>query len=84
MTQYGFFFDETRCVDCRACVVSCRDWYNIPSGPVKLSRMFSGRKERIQILSFTLSLHPAITVQMLSACRPRMARCSRKEPTEQS
>ena len=39
--QYGFFFDETRCIDCRACVVSCRDWYNIPSGPVKLSRMFS-------------------------------------------
>ncbi len=40
MVQYGFFFDESRCTDCRACVVVCRDWYDIPAGPVKWLRMF--------------------------------------------
>jgi len=39
--QYGFFFDESRCMDCRACVIACLDWYDIPAGPVKLARMFS-------------------------------------------
>lgn len=40
MTQYGFFFDESRCMDCRACVVACRDWYDLPNGPLKGARMF--------------------------------------------
>jgi len=41
MTQYAFFFDETRCTDCRACSVACRDWNSIDAGPVKWLRMFS-------------------------------------------
>ena len=41
MSQYAFFFDETRCIDCHACVVACRDWNNIDAGPVKWLRMFS-------------------------------------------
>jgi len=35
MTQYGFFFDQSRCYNCHACVVACRDWNDIPPGPVK-------------------------------------------------
>lgn len=41
MTQYAFFFDETRCIDCRACAVACRDWNQIDSGPVKWLRRFT-------------------------------------------
>lgn len=44
MPQYGFFFDQSRCIDCRACSVACRDWNNIPPGPVKWLRMFSWEK----------------------------------------
>jgi len=40
MTQYGFFFDESRCMDCRACVLACRDWYDLPNGSLKGARMF--------------------------------------------
>jgi len=39
--QYGFMFDETRCIDCRACSVACRDWNDIPAGPVKWLRRFT-------------------------------------------
>jgi anaerobic dimethyl sulfoxide reductase subunit B (iron-sulfur subunit) len=27
--QYGFYFDQTRCIGCYACVVACRDWHNV-------------------------------------------------------
>ena len=41
MTQYAFFFDETRCIDCRACSIACRDWNDIDAGPVKWLRVLS-------------------------------------------
>ncbi|MFH1381621.1 MAG: 4Fe-4S dicluster domain-containing protein [Chloroflexota bacterium] len=44
MAQYGFFFDQSRCTDCRACVLSCRNWYDISPGPVKWARMFQWEK----------------------------------------
>ena len=44
MVQYGFFFDASRCTDCRGCVLVCRDWNDIPAGPVKWLRMFQYEK----------------------------------------
>jgi anaerobic dimethyl sulfoxide reductase subunit B (iron-sulfur subunit) len=44
MVQYGFFFDQSRCTDCRACVISCRDWNNISPGLLKWGRMFQWEK----------------------------------------
>jgi anaerobic dimethyl sulfoxide reductase subunit B (iron-sulfur subunit) len=41
MTQYAFFFDESRCIDCRACAIACRDWNGIEPGPVKWLRRFT-------------------------------------------
>lgn len=41
MTQYGFFYDESRCVDCRACSISCRDWNGLEPGDVKYLRRFT-------------------------------------------
>lgn len=31
--QFGFYFDQTRCVGCYTCVVACKDWHDIPAGP---------------------------------------------------
>jgi anaerobic dimethyl sulfoxide reductase subunit B (iron-sulfur subunit) len=40
MPQYGFFFDESRCTSCYACAVACKDWNDIPAGPIKWLRMY--------------------------------------------
>jgi anaerobic dimethyl sulfoxide reductase subunit B (iron-sulfur subunit) len=40
MVQYGFFFDETRCVSCHNCAVACKDWNDVPPGPGKMLRLF--------------------------------------------
>jgi anaerobic dimethyl sulfoxide reductase subunit B (iron-sulfur subunit) len=44
MTQYGFFFDQSRCYNCHACVVACRDWNGIDPGPVKWLRLLQWEK----------------------------------------
>lgn len=35
MTQYAFFFDQSRCYSCHACSVACKDWNGIDPGPEK-------------------------------------------------
>ena len=40
MTQYGFFFDQSRCTGCRACSIACKGWYDIPPGPLKYMRVY--------------------------------------------
>ena len=38
-TQYGFFFDQSRCDNCMTCVVACKGWLGIGPGPAKPARM---------------------------------------------
>ncbi|MHA1763765.1 MAG: 4Fe-4S dicluster domain-containing protein [Promethearchaeota archaeon] len=37
--QVGFYFDQTRCTGCHACEISCKDWHDIPAGPMKWIRV---------------------------------------------
>lgn len=37
--QMGFYFDQTRCIDCFACCVACKDWHDVPAGPAKWLRI---------------------------------------------
>ncbi len=37
--QIGFYFDQTRCTGCYACMVACKDWHDIPAGPAKWLRL---------------------------------------------
>jgi anaerobic dimethyl sulfoxide reductase subunit B (iron-sulfur subunit) len=44
MTQYGFFFDQSRCIGCKACVTACRDWMDTPEGSAKPVRLLEYEK----------------------------------------
>ena len=37
--QLGFYFDQSRCSNCLTCVVACKDWHDIPAGPVSWRRV---------------------------------------------
>lgn len=44
MTQYGFFIDQSRCIGCHSCSVSCMQWHNIPPGTIKWMRVYQWEK----------------------------------------
>ena len=37
--QYGFYFDQNRCIGCFACTVACHDWHDVPAGPASWLRV---------------------------------------------
>jgi len=37
--QYGFYFDQSRCIGCHECDMACKSWNQIPAGPLKLMRI---------------------------------------------
>jgi anaerobic dimethyl sulfoxide reductase subunit B (iron-sulfur subunit) len=39
MPQYGFFFDQSRCIGCHACETACKSWNMLPPGPLKPLRV---------------------------------------------
>ena len=40
LTQYGFFFDESRCSGCQNCVLACKATKEIPPGQIRLLRLY--------------------------------------------
>jgi anaerobic dimethyl sulfoxide reductase subunit B (iron-sulfur subunit) len=44
MTQYGFFFDQSRCSGCRACALACKSWHGLPAGPLKYLKIYEYEK----------------------------------------
>jgi anaerobic dimethyl sulfoxide reductase subunit B len=42
--QYGFFFDQSRCIGCNACVVACKQWHLLPPGAQKWIRVYQWEK----------------------------------------
>ena len=36
--QLGFYIDQTRCTQCLACVIACKDWHDVPAGPASWMR----------------------------------------------
>ena len=42
--QYGFYFDQTRCTGCGACIVACKDWHDVPAGPESWMRVITVEK----------------------------------------
>lgn len=44
MTQYGFFFDQSRCTGCQTCSVACKSYHELPAGPLKYLRIYQYEK----------------------------------------
>lgn len=39
--RMAFFFDQSRCMGCNTCTVSCKDYYNVNPGPVRYRKQWT-------------------------------------------
>jgi len=51
--QLGFYFDQTRCSGCLTCIVACKDWHDIPPGPVSWMRVTTTEQGQFPNVSVT-------------------------------
>ncbi len=69
--QLGFYFDQSRCSGCFACVVACKDWHDIPAGSVFWRRLITteeGRFPRVSVAFFSVSCYHCARPLCLEAC----------------
>ncbi len=79
--QIGFYFDQTRCTGCQACVVACKDWNNISPGPVnwiKIETIEEGKFPNLFVSFIIKKCHHCIDPSCLKSC-PQGAISKREE-----
>ena len=56
--QIGFYFDQTRCIGCSACVVACKDWNDIPAGPENWMRIIYNEEGKFPNVFVSYMINP--------------------------
>lgn len=56
--QIGFYFDQTRCTGCGACQVACKDWHDLPAGPLKWMRVLYTEKGKFPDVFVSYRISP--------------------------
>lgn len=71
MTQYGFFFDQSRCYACHACSIACKSWNDLDPGPEKWMTVYeweSGTFPEIRIHNLAFSCAHCADPACMAAC----------------
>jgi anaerobic dimethyl sulfoxide reductase subunit B (iron-sulfur subunit) len=79
ITQYGFFFDQSRCIGCLACSIACKDWNNVDAGPEKWLRIFEYEKGTFPTVSENMLFVPCYHCEN-PVCIPAANGAMFKEP----
>jgi anaerobic dimethyl sulfoxide reductase subunit B (iron-sulfur subunit) len=69
--QMVFRFDHSRCIGCYACVVACKDWHDMPSGPVFLRRVIiqeQGKYPEVTVNFLSIACHHCDEPACIPAC----------------
>ncbi len=71
MRQLSFYVDQSRCSGCYACTVACKDWNNIPAGPVHWRWVVSiedGKYPYPRVINLSLSCLHCVDPLCIEAC----------------
>ena len=69
--QVGFYFDQSRCTGCYACVIACRDWHDIIDTSVEIRKVIpleQGKYPEIKLSYISLSCCHCETPVCKEAC----------------
>jgi anaerobic dimethyl sulfoxide reductase subunit B (iron-sulfur subunit) len=71
MSQYGFYFDQTRCVACDTCLVACKGWNGLSAGPAFWRRRIEnevGGYPNLKIYQITISCNHCEKPSCVEVC----------------
>lgn len=71
LSQFGYFFDQTRCTGCYTCIVACKDWHDVPAGPASWIRVSTIERGKYPnpFLAFDVNLcHHCVNATCVAAC----------------
>jgi anaerobic dimethyl sulfoxide reductase subunit B (iron-sulfur subunit) len=80
MTQYGFFFDQSRCTGCRDCTVACKNWHQLPPGPLKYLKVYEYEKGSFPQIRIHFQWVPCYHCEKPVCVKACPADAIRKEP----
>lgn len=80
MSQYGFYFDQTRCTGCYACAIACNDKHNLPVNVRwrRVSLSEQGEYPAVRLLRLSISCMHCACPPCVEAC-PAAAITKRQE-----
>jgi anaerobic dimethyl sulfoxide reductase subunit B (iron-sulfur subunit) len=71
MTQFGFYFDQTRCIGCHTCAVACKDWNNIEAGPVnwmRVKEILKGKFPNLKMVYLSIACNHCADPPCIKVC----------------
>ncbi|MBM3118341.1 MAG: 4Fe-4S dicluster domain-containing protein [Chloroflexi bacterium] len=69
--QLGFYIDQSRCTGCYTCTVACKDWHDIPAGPVNwrwVVTVEDGKYPKVFVAFLSLSCLHCAEPSCMSVC----------------
>ena len=69
--QFGFYFDQSRCIGCYACVVACKDWHDIQDKAVSWIRLLTfenGKYPDVSVHFLVVNCHHCAEPACVEAC----------------
>ena len=69
--QLGFYFDQSRCIGCFACVVACKDWHDIQDKElnwIKLLTLENGKYPDVSVNFLVLNCYHCAKPACMEAC----------------
>ena len=67
--RMAFYFDQSRCMGCNTCTVSCKDWYNVNPGPVRYRKHNTYETDGAGVFySFVMSCNHCEDPACMKAC----------------
>lgn len=71
MTQFGFYFDQTRCIGCHTCAVACKDWNNIEAGSVnwmRVNNILRGKFPKLKMFYLSIACNHCYDPPCIKVC----------------
>ncbi len=67
----GFYFDQTRCTGCYACIVACKDWNDVDAGPaswLRVTTIEKGAYPNLFVTSLVMTCYHCVEPACVVAC----------------